>query len=138
MLVSFQILNLSSCVYVQILATDGCGHRSRPWGGVIVDLLLGLLESLPSVAPVLEENKGVALGLTRDAVSDHLAIFDLAVLAEDGGEGFGCGVPAVAVDEDLTVGGVHISELTYDFNQVRVLAHSLLDQSHKMVLHERL
>ena len=31
-LVSFQILNLSSCVYVQILAIDGCGHRSQPWG----------------------------------------------------------------------------------------------------------
>ena len=105
---------------------------------MIVDLLLGLLKSLPSVAPVLEENKGVALGLTRDAVGDHLAIFDLAVLAKDGGEGFSCGVPPKAVDEDLVVGGVHIGELTHDFNQVRVLAYSLLDQSHEMVLRERL
>ena len=63
---------------------------------------------------------------------------DLAVLTEDGGEGFGGGVPAEAVDEDLAVGRVHIGELTHDFNQVRVLAHSFLDQSHKMVLHERL
>ena len=63
---------------------------------------------------------------------------DLTVLAKDGGEGFGGGVPIEAVDGDLAVGGVHIGELTHDLNQVRVLAHSLLDQSHKMVLHERL
>ena len=63
---------------------------------------------------------------------------DLVVLAKDGGEGFGSGVPTEAMDGDLAVGGVHISELTHDLNQVRVLAHSLLDQSHKMVLHERL
>ena len=30
-LVSFQILNLWSCVYVQILATNGCGHGIWPW-----------------------------------------------------------------------------------------------------------
>ena len=63
---------------------------------------------------------------------------NLAILNKDGGEGFSGGVPTEAVDEDLAVGGVHISELTHDFNQVRVLAHSLLDQSHEMVLHERL
>ena len=63
---------------------------------------------------------------------------DLVVLAKDGGEGFGSGVPTEAMDGDLAVGGVHISELTHDLNQVRVLAHSLLDQSHEMVLHERL
>ena len=63
---------------------------------------------------------------------------DLAVLAKDGGEGFGGGVPTEAVDGDLAVGGVHIGELTHDLNQVWVLAHSLLDQSHEMVLHERL
>ena len=62
---------------------------------------------------------------------------DLAVLAKDGGEGFNGGVLTEAVDEDLAVGGVHIGELTHDFNQVWVLAHSLLDQSHEMVLHER-
>ena len=61
---------------------------------------------------------------------------DLAVLAKDGGEGFGGGVLTEVVDGDLAVGGVHISELTHDLNQVRVLAHSLLDQSHEMVLHE--
>nr|POF06340.1 hypothetical protein CFP56_44670 [Quercus suber] len=76
--------------------------------------------------------------LTRDAVGDRLAILDLAVLAEDGGEGFDSGVPAEAVDEDLTVGGVCIGELMHNFNQVRVLFHSLLDQSHEMVLRERL
>nr|POF01433.1 hypothetical protein CFP56_61707 [Quercus suber] len=119
-------------------ATDGCGHGSRPWGGAIADLLLGLLESLPGTAPVLEENKGVAFGLTRDAVGDRLAILDLTVLAEDRGEGFGCGVPAEAMDEDLAVGGVRIGKLTHDFNQVRVLAHSFLDQSHEMVLREQL
>ena len=48
-------------------------------------------------------------------------------LAEDGGEGFSYGVPPKAVDEDLVVGGVRIDELTHDFNQVRVLAFSLLD-----------
>ena len=63
---------------------------------------------------------------------------DLAVLAEDGGECFGDGVPVEAMDEDLVVGGVHIGELAHDFNQVRVLAYSFLDQSHEMVLHERL
>ena len=103
---------------------------------MIADLLMRLLESLPGAAPVLEENKGVAFGLTGDIVGDYLAIFDLAILAEDGGEGFGGGVPAEAVDEDLAVGGVHISELTHDFNQIRVLAHSLLDQSQEMVLRE--
>ena len=30
-LVSFQILNLWSCVYVQISATNGCGHGIWPW-----------------------------------------------------------------------------------------------------------
>ena len=97
---------------------------------MIVDLLLRLLESLPGIAPVL------AFGLTGDIVGDYLAILDLAILAEDGGEGFGGGVPAEAVDEDLVVGGVRISELTHDFNQVRVFAHSLLDQSQEMVLPE--
>ena len=63
---------------------------------------------------------------------------DLTIFAKDGGEGFGSGVPTEAVDGDLVVGGVHIGELTHDLNQVRVLAHSLLDQSHEMVLHERL
>ena len=63
---------------------------------------------------------------------------DLAVLAKDEGEGFDGGVPTEAVDGDLAVGGVHIGELTHDLNQVRVLAHSLLDQSHEMVLHEQL
>ena len=63
---------------------------------------------------------------------------DLVVLAKDGGEGFGSGVPTEAMDGDLAVGGVHIGELTHDLNLVRVLAHSLLDQSHEMVLHERL
>ena len=126
-LVSFQILNLWSCVYVQISATDGCGHGSWPWRGAIANLLLGLLESLPGATLVLEENKGVALGLTRVAVSDRLAILNLAVLAEDGGEGFSYGVPPKAVDEDLVVVGVRIGELTHDFNQVRVLAFSLLD-----------
>ena len=63
---------------------------------------------------------------------------DVAILAKDGGKGFGSGVPIEAVDGDLAVGWVHIGELTHDFNQVRVLAHSLLDQSHEMVLHERL
>ena len=87
---------------------------------------------------MLEENKGVAFGLTKVAVSDRLAILNLAVLVEDGGEGFSCGVPPKAVDEDLVVGGVHIGELTHDFNQVRVLAYSLLDQSHETVLRERL
>ena len=62
----------------------------------------------------------------------------LAVLAKDGGEGFGGGVPTEAVDGDLVVGGVHIDELTHDFNQVQVLAHSLLNQSHAMVLHGQL
>nr|POF27052.1 hypothetical protein CFP56_31995 [Quercus suber] len=119
-------------------ATDGYGNRSRPWGGAIANLLLGLLESLPGAALVLEENKGVAFGLTGDAIGDHLAILDLAVLAEDRGESFGCGVPTKAVDEDLAMGGVCISELTHDFNQVQVLAYSLLDQSHEMVLCERL
>ena len=52
---------------------------------------------------------------------------DLTVLAKDGGEGFGGGVPIEAVDGDLAVGGVHIGELTHDLNQVWVLAHSLLD-----------
>nr|POF16991.1 hypothetical protein CFP56_68440 [Quercus suber] len=118
--------------------TDGCGYGSRPLGGAIADLLLGLLKSLPSAAPVLEENKGVAFGLIEDAVSDRLTILDLAVLAEDEGEGFDDGVPAEVVDEDLAVGGVCIGELTHDFNQVRVLAHSLLDQSHEMLLRERL
>ena len=99
---------------------------------MIADLLLRLLESLPGIAPVL------AFGLTGDIVGDYLAILDLAILAEDGGEGFGGGVPAEAVDEDLVVGGVHIGELTHDFNQVRVLAYSLLDQSHETVLRERL
>ena len=98
-----------------------------PWGGAIANLLLGLLESLPGATLVLEENKGVALGLTRVAVSDRLAILNLAVLAEDGGEGFSYGVPPKAVDEDLVVVGVRIGELTHDFNQVRVLAFSLLD-----------
>ncbi|KAK7816420.1 hypothetical protein CFP56_044103 [Quercus suber] len=118
------------------LATDGCGHGSRPWGGAIADLLLGLLKSLLGAALVLEENKGVAFGITKDAVGDRLAILDLVVLTEDGGEGFGCGVPAEAMDEDLAVGGVRIDELTHDFNQVRLLAHSFLDQSHEMVLRE--
>ena len=63
---------------------------------------------------------------------------DLAVLAKDGGEGFGGGVPTEAMDGDLAMGGVHIGKLTHDLNQVWVLAHSLLDQSHEMVLHERL
>ena len=63
---------------------------------------------------------------------------DLAVLTKDGGEGFSGGVLIEVVDEDLAVGGVHIGKLTHDFNQVWVLAHSLLDQSHEMVLHERL
>nr|POF16992.1 hypothetical protein CFP56_68441 [Quercus suber] len=119
-------------------ATDGCGYGSRPLGGAIADLLLGLLKSLPSATPVLEENKGVAFGLIEDAVSDRLTILDLAVLAEDEGEGFDDGVPVEVVDEDLAVGGVCIGELTHDFNQVRVLAHSLLDQSHEKVLRERL
>ena len=61
---------------------------------------------------------------------------DLAVLAKDGRKGFGGGVPIEAVDGDLVVGGVHIGELTHDLNQVWVLAHFLLDQSHEMVLHE--
>ena len=61
---------------------------------------------------------------------------DLAILAKDGGESFGGGVLIEAVDGDLAVGEVHIGELTHDLNQVWVLAHSLLDQSHKMVLHE--
>ena len=87
---------------------------------------------------MLEENKGVAFGLTRVAVNDRLAILNLAVLVEDGGEGFSCGVPPKAVDEDLVVGGVHIGELTHDFNQVRVLAYSLLDQSHETVLRKQL
>nr|POE83803.1 hypothetical protein CFP56_06122 [Quercus suber] len=104
-------------------ATD----RSRPWGGAIANLLLGLLKSLPGVAPVLEENKGVAFGLTKDAVGNRLAILDLAVLAKDKGEGFGDGVPAKAMDEDLVVGRVRISELMHGFNQVRVLAYSFLD-----------
>ena len=34
---------------------------------------------------------------------------DLVVLAKDGGEGFGSGVPTEAMDGDLAVGGVHIS-----------------------------
>nr|POE66824.1 hypothetical protein CFP56_52034 [Quercus suber] len=118
------------------ISTDGCGHGSRPWGGAIADLLLGLLKSLLGAALVLEENKGVAFGITKDAVGDRLAILDLVVLTEDGGEGFGCGVPAEAMDEDLAVGGVRIDELTHDFNQVRLLAHSFLDQSHEMVLRE--
>ena len=105
---------------------------------MIADLLLALLESLPGATPVLEENKGVAFGLTGDAVGDRLAILNLAVLAEDRGEGFDGAVPSEAMDEDLAVGGVRISKLTQDFNQVWVLAHSLLDQSHEMVLHERL
>ena len=63
---------------------------------------------------------------------------DLAVLTKDGGEGFGGGVPTKAMDGDLAVGEVHIGELTHDLNQVRVLAHSLLEQSHEMVLHEQL
>ena len=63
---------------------------------------------------------------------------DLAVLTKDGGEGFGGGVPTEAMDGDLAVGEVHIGELTHDLNQVQVLAHSLLDQSHEMVLYERL
>ena len=71
-------------------------------------------------------------------IMNDLKCSDLAVLAKDGGEGFNGGVLTEAVDEDLAVGGVHIGELTHDFNQVRVLAHSFLDQSHKMVLHERL
>ncbi|KAL0001843.1 hypothetical protein SO802_015624 [Lithocarpus litseifolius] len=98
------------------VATDGCGHGSQPWGGAIANLLLVLLESLSGIAPVLKENKGVAFGLTGNAVDDRLAILDLAVLAEDEGEGFSGGVPAKAVDEDLAVGGVHIYELTHDFN----------------------
>ena len=117
---------------------DGPSGSQLAGSGAIADLLLGLLESLPGAAPVLEENKGVAFGLAGDAVGDRLAILDLAVLAEDGGEGFGGGVPAEAVDEDLAVGGVRIGELAHDFDQVRVLAHSLLDQSHEMVLRERL
>ena len=63
---------------------------------------------------------------------------DLVVLAKDEGEGFSGGFLTEAVDGDLAVGGVHIGELTHDLNQVRVLAHSLLDQSHEMVLHKRL
>ena len=63
-------------------------------------------------------------------IMNDLKCNNLAVLAEDGGEGFSGGVLAEAMDEDLAVGGVHISELTHDFNQVRVLVHSLLDQSH--------
>ena len=94
---------------------------------MIADLLLALLESLSGATPVLEENKGVAFGLTGDAVGDRLAILNLAVLAEDRGEGFDGAVPSEAMDEDLAVGGVRISKLTQDFNQVWVLAHSLLD-----------
>ena len=71
-------------------------------------------------------------------IMNDLKCSDLAVLAKDGGEGFGGGVPTEAVDGDLAVGRVHIGELTHNLNQVRVFAHSLLDQSHEMVLHERL
>ena len=72
-----------------------------PWSGAIADLLLGMLECLLGATPVLKDNKGVAFGLTRDVVSDRLAILDLAMLAEDGGEAFSCCVPAKAMDEDL-------------------------------------
>ena len=105
---------------------------------MIADLLLALLESLPGATPVLEENKGIAFGLIGDAVDDCLAMLNLAVLAEDRGEGFDGAVPSEAMDEDLAVGGIRIGKLTQDFNQVWVLAHSLLDQSHEMVLRERL
>ena len=79
----------------------GLGHG-------ITDLLLALLESLLGATPVLEENKGVAFGLIKDAVGDRLAILDLPVLAKGRVEGFSGGVPSEAVDEDLTMGGVHI------------------------------
>ena len=118
--------------YQQLMGVAmGLGHG-------ITDLHLALLESLLGATPVLEENKGVAFGLTGDAVGDRLAILNLAVLAEDKGEGFGGAVPFEAVDEDLAVGGVRIGELTHNFNQAWVLAHSVLDQSHEMVLRERL
>ena len=77
---------------------------------MIADLLLALLESLPGATPVLEENKGIAFGLIGDAVDDCLAMLNLAVLAEDRGEGFDGAVPSEAMDEDLAVGGIRIGK----------------------------
>ncbi|KAK9999042.1 hypothetical protein SO802_018645 [Lithocarpus litseifolius] len=50
---------------------------------------------------VLEENKDGAFGLTETRSVTTLQSTIFAVLAKDGGEGFGGGVPVEAVDEDL-------------------------------------
>lgn len=52
--------------------------RSNP----IPDLLLRLLQRLPSPAPALEEDESVALRLPGDPIGNRLAILDLSILHE--------------------------------------------------------
>ncbi|KAG1359566.1 hypothetical protein COCNU_08G010120 [Cocos nucifera] len=72
----------------------------------VANLLMGFFEGLAGNCMGEEEDKAIAFAAASIVVDDDTTLLDLVVLVEDRGKDLSGGIPAKAVDEDLTVDGV--------------------------------